>query len=102
MNPKQKQSNKPKVKWFEYENKPVEYNPCFKNVPFEEDVEAAFAKSVEIIGPIGRYDVEGEYTVLYTPEYGKLWYGDLTRDDIEYRIPALVKIIGVDDMFSIR
>ena len=102
MNLKQKQSNKPKVKWFEYENKPVEYNPCFNGLPFEEDTEAVFSNCVEVLGSVGRYNVDGEHTVLYTKEHGKLWYGDLTRDDVEYRIPALVKVIGVDDIFSIR
>ena len=70
------------------------------NVVYEEDIEVAFQKCIDVLGPIGKYDMDGEYTVLYTPEHGKLWYGDLNNDDIEYRIPALTKVLGVAEIFA--
>lgn len=95
----EKKSNKPKSKYAEFENKPVEYHPSFKNVAFEEDAEAAFAKCVEVLGPVGRYEMSGGKYVIHTQKHGPLWYGDLTAEDKEFRLPALMKYLAVDDLF---
>jgi len=68
---------------------------------YEEDVEIALAKCVEVLGPIGKYVPEnGMLKTIYTKEHGKLWYGDLTADDLVYRVPALRTVLGVEDIYT--
>lgn len=68
------------------------------DIVYEEDVEVALTKCIEVLGPIGRYVEGGSCKTLYTKEYGKLWYGDLDAEDVEFRIPALAKVIGVEEI----
>lgn len=57
---------------------------------YEEDIEAALEKCVEYLGRIGKMETKPVYynAVLYTEKYGKLWYGDLTKSDLEL-LPVL-------------
>ena len=57
------------------------------NIAYEEDIEAALAKCIELFGPIGKYiypmkkgGVHGG--IIFTPKYGKLWYGDMTAEEL--------------------
>jgi len=75
----------------------VEPNPYFEGIPFEEDVELAFDKCVEVLGKPGKYELTGEFVVLSTQLHGELWYGDLTKEDFEYRLPALAKVLGIEE-----
>lgn len=65
---------------------------------YEEELESAFDKCQEVLGKAGKY----EYPAMFvgvgvgTNEHGKLWYGDLTQEDYEYRIPALERVLGTD------
>jgi hypothetical protein len=71
-------------------------------VVYEEDVEIALAKCVEVLGPIGKYEMGGECKAIWTKEHGKLWYGDLTAEDMEYRVQALAKVLGVEDIYTME
>jgi len=75
----------------------------FKDVAFEEDIEEALAKCVEVLGPIGKYEYgPGTHVsvVLATDKHGKLWYGDLSADDVSYRLEALRTMLGVNDLLA--
>jgi len=47
----------------------------------EEPIEHAHKVASQHLGTIGKYNESGELVTLSTPEYGKIWYGDLNLDD---------------------
>ena len=86
-----------------YDGKPVTYHPSFAGLPFEEDIEDALNKCIEVLGPIGKYAFGSDThpgIVLATEKHGKLWYGDLTEDDVTYRLEALRVKLGVDQLLA--
>lgn len=64
----------------------IEVPSIFEGLPFEEDIEEAVAKFVEVLGPQGRYVESGINTLysmrIYSPKYGFLWYGDMKISDL--------------------
>jgi hypothetical protein len=46
---------------------------------YEEDIEEAAQKCIEVLGPVGKYEYPTPESlvnvVLMTHEHGKLWYG---------------------------
>lgn len=60
-------------------------------IVYEEDVEEMFEKVKSVMGPLGKYiyyegpelktDVVLFNAILYSPKYGKLWYGDVDVTD---------------------
>lgn len=58
-------------------------------------IEKAHAKAVEIIGPMGNYDVHPTTfynVILFTLTYGNIWYGDLTRE-MATKVKALSEVL---------
>lgn len=70
-----------KNKWAE--ESVVTFDP---NIAYEEDIEQAMEKCVELFGPIGKYihpmKKGGVTGVIFTPKYGKLWYGDISPEEL--------------------
>lgn len=57
------------------------------NIAYEEDIDNALQQCITLFGPIGRYihpPKRGGVTggVIFTPKYGKLWYGDIAPEDL--------------------
>lgn len=58
---------------------------------------------MEVLGPIGKYEVGKDVhvnTVLATDKHGKLWYGDLSAEDVAYRLEALRVKLGADQLLA--
>ena len=74
-----------------------------------EDVQPAVNAAVKMFGPQGRMDTGNNvlYNVsVFTSEYGKLWYGDISKDGIEEKLKMLSASINmnvslVDEHFEI-
>lgn len=47
----------------------------------EEPIEHAHEVAARHLGVIGKYNERGELVTILTPEYGKIWYGDLDLTD---------------------
>lgn len=43
----------------------------------EEPIEHAHKIAAQHLGNVGKYNERGEFIILSTPDYGKIWYGDL-------------------------
>lgn len=54
------------------------------NLVYEEDIDEAMILCSKMFGPVGRYVYPAKCVtgVIYTPKYGKLWYGDIPSDDL--------------------
>lgn len=68
-------------------------------VVYEEDIEVAFHKCVNFLGTVGKFvdsSKNPQFVVVNTKEHGKLWYGDLSSDEIYTKIPELANILGVE------
>jgi hypothetical protein len=74
-----------------------------------EDVQPAVNAAVKMFGRQGRMDTGKNvfYNVsVFTREYGKLWYGDISKDGIEEKLKMLSASINmnvslVDEHFEI-
>ena len=64
-----------------------------------EDVQPAVNAAVKMFGPQGRMDTGKNvlYNVsVFTKEYGKLWYGDISKDSIGEKIKMLSTTINMN------
>ena len=64
-----------------------------------EDVQPAVNAAVKMFGPQGRMDTGKNvfYNVaVFTKEYGKLWYGDISKDGIQEKLKMLSTSISMN------
>lgn len=64
-----------------------------------EDIQPAVNAAVKMFGPQGRMDTGKNvfYNVsVFTREYGKLWYGDISKDGIGEKIKMLSATINMN------
>lgn len=68
------------------------------SIAYEEDIEAAMTKCVDLFGPVGKIihpmkkgGVHGG--IIFTPKYGKVWYGDISSAELQNLI-TLQDILG--------
>jgi len=64
-----------------------------------EDIQPAVNAAVKMFGPQGRMDTGKNvfYNVsVFTKEYGKLWYGDISKDGIGEKLKMLSTTINMN------
>ena len=64
-----------------------------------EDIQPAVNAAVKMFGPQGRMDTGKNvfYNVsVFTKEYGKLWYGDISKDGIGEKLKMLSATINMN------
>jgi hypothetical protein len=75
-----------------------------------EDIQPAVNAAVKMFGPQGRMEVGKNIMYnasIFTKEFGKLWYGDISRDGLSGNLAKLSAAINmtvyvIDDNFNIH